>query len=208
MADIGNLQAMGAVETPPARGGIRREVGYLYSAYLMPTSLTAGTRTTFQTQVGATGQGSSNALTYVETNLENAGRIPDSTSWVITDLGIGFNTSTALADIKKIVDNSYVQLNKPGYQRVLGAMMFWPGGWGLNGSVATTENNVVYQTWSNGQPAVFARRKLAEPIILNKGTTFSVDLVTGNSGYSTQTLSATTWTWVAFWGVRLEQIAQ
>src|ERR1041385_1175427 len=196
----------GTVVSPrTANGQVRGENGHLYSAYLLPTSLAKGEDALFLNNVHGVGQGSSNALTYVETNMENAGRVSDSRSWVITDFGVGCNTSVALADLKKILDNSFVVFQKPGYVRYFGPSFFFGAGGGITG--ATTENNVGSYTNGMASPRL-VRRPLGKPIILNKGTSFSCSVFVGNAGYSTQTLSATTRFWIDLWGSFLESIPQ
>src|ERR1041385_3358769 len=125
----------GTVVSPrTANGQVRGENGHLYSAYLLPTSLAKGEYALFQTNVNGVGQGSSNALTYVETNMENAGRASDSRSRALSDSGVGCNAAVALAALKKILDNSFVVFQKPGYVRYFGPSFFFGAGWGITGA--------------------------------------------------------------------------
>lgn len=187
-------------------GNVRKDSGHLWSAFKAPVSYTLIDRDVFVTPQGSEGQGwgSGNPLTFRETNLNNASRVPDQTSWVITDVGVGFVTTIVLGDIQKIVDNTWLVYWKPGYERPLAPLWMLPAGWGLSG-VSTVNAE---ETWANGFQSHTARRRLRRPIVLNRGDTFKFIYRANNATATAQTLSAVTGVWCDLYGDYTQEIAQ
>ena len=169
----------------------------LYSSYLLPTSsaaLAADSYKMFQTNLGATGQGFSSALTIAETNLRTAGQLPNEIGFLIEAIGIHIprlfflDTSSSAEDASRVpqwVDllmfGGSIRFETPEYQEDLGLAGFFPPGLGIvNQAVAAT-----FGTWTtnasgpaqSGSPNLTARANLQNPIELKKGTAFTFNYV-------------------------------
>jgi hypothetical protein len=164
---------------PPINtGDYRADSGHLYSSYFFASGATVLREyDMFTTATGSIGQGYTGSLTETETNLLNANRNADQFSWVITDIGVMFNSDIILGDIQGFLNNASVVFRKPGYERNLGRTDFFAAGGGLWG--VTTMNAA--QSWTNGHPSPQSRRKLKREIIINPGETFKFSLKLANA---------------------------
>lgn len=197
----------GAADTANIR---RKNTSYLYSSRLLPATLAVGRYSYFTTPLGTIGQGFAGALTYTETNMLNANRIPDQQGFIIRKMGfystgyVEAGTTNAAAQISTmgLVSNfAYLALVKPEYQFVVGPPFLTPGGAGqyavASGAAATTD----YAT--NGVPTPQARWELKTPLVLKPGDTFWFDYVVTTAS----TLSNACKTWMILEGEVFTQIA-
>jgi hypothetical protein len=134
----------------------------------------------FAVAQGGEGQGfpAGVPLRISETNLKNAGRIPDEQSFRMRTLGFAFyaHMGGVLADQTSatavVSDNAQAALLKTGgwefdspqWKYTFGPSDFWPAGYGIE------ESGIA----GNGQRTTTARVKLRRPVILRAGQTFSV----------------------------------
>ncbi len=168
-------------------GKLRRAgEGPLYSAFRLYTTagvpaaviVAAQDARMFTTKVGAEGQnwGAGNPLSYNETNMENAGRIPDEQSFRIREIGVAIYSGVGLAAAQDsttavIPDNAQVALlmathlriDTPQWKQVFGPVWFWPAG------VGPDESGLAW----NGQRTLTAARKLRRKVLLKAGQTLA-----------------------------------
>jgi hypothetical protein len=137
----------------------------------------------------------------VETNMDTPGQVPQGKNFVMTQVGVSFNSDIVTADAATLLEAGAIRFAKQGGQFTIrhGTPKMWGGGMGIMTSLATASPA------TNGNPDIRAVRKLAVPRVLGQRDQFSytyiVPRITRNTlGAITQmTLSApcimTIWLW-------------
>lgn len=138
---------MAIMRKKPVRKRIARKgEGYLYSAFLLHTSaatpvdvaIAVGDRTLFSTARGGTGQGfGTTALTELETNVENAGRIPDEMSFKARNMGFLPEPLARGSQQLRIARQGVIKIDKPEYKYTYGPAFLWPCPVGIAGHATT-----------------------------------------------------------------------
>lgn len=135
------------------------------------------------------------------TNVPDAGRMPSSEEMMIFSIAVEFETSVALAALKQVMDNVYMELFIDGSKPFVEALVkHHPAGSGIAGE--TTENSVY--TWGNGVPHPSANRQLAVPHLIPGDSTYSVTL--SEPGGALTAASADILTRVVFRGFRRRKV--
>ena len=195
------LFAKGSAMAARKAGGLARlEEQYLYSTRRFPTAsnntigsgaLTAGTYPFFGKAIGddAVGIGfpTGSTVTLQETNMEQAGQIPQGASFVLNQLGVSFNADAVIADVNQFLEAGTLQFAKTGgtFTLNLGPLKLWPGGTGNGGSaaaattVAATTLNI--QAASNGAIDIRAVRNLRIARTLREKETFAFNILINRS---------------------------
>jgi len=190
---------------------VRANSGYLYSTYFFPNALAVGDYDLYVTPVGQNGQGfpPGYSLTYTETNLINAQRIPDQTAYRFNEIGVYIDSRAPLSDINTLINTSNFRINKTEYNYHYGPLHLFPGGAGVAG--ATADAATPTQAWSNGWPTPTARVKLGTPIELDPGETFKFTINVTQPGtlLGSETIGETLGTRVEIilWGKSASEIA-
>lgn len=152
----------------------RRFPSYL-TGETFPAALSSGQYLFFMNAIGspAANNGFSPLTTPtmsgVETNMDTPGQVPQGKNYVMTQVGISFNTDIATADAATLLEAGSLVFQKQGGQFTLqhGRPSFWGGGMGLSTSLATGSPA------TNGNPDIRAVRKLAVPRVLGQRDNFS-----------------------------------
>lgn len=168
----------------------RYEENYLYSTRRFPNNtandtigagaVTAGDYDFFGNGVGdatttcgySTTAGTS--LTYLHTNMDRGGKIPQGRAFRLFELGISFNARAKPDDIGQLMDTLALRYEKQGGQLVIqhGPVKLWPGGTGVSGfSTGTAERGA-----GNGMASLGAVRRFRLPRELNANESFKYTL--------------------------------
>ncbi len=168
----------------PLNGATRRlEENYLFDSRRFPTfnenetfpgaPLEAKEYSYFMNAIG--GNASNNGfspntvgvMSEAETNMDTPGQVPQGKNFVMTQIGISFNTDISAADATTLLEVGALRYSKQGGQFVMhhGRPSFWGSGMGLPQS--NTGNFV-----SNGNPDIRAVRRLAVPRVLGQRDQF------------------------------------
>lgn len=161
------------------RGGkvaIRRGEGFLYSSFLLGTSaavpvpiaLGIADSVMFVTPRGVAGQGYVAALTDLETNMDNAGQLPNELGFSISQIGFIPNTRLPLRLVNRLAASGTLRLIMPEWEYNLGPAEMFPGGVGVQG-VATGGG---VELGSLGLPTRHSRMVLKDGLLLPGGKTF------------------------------------
>ena len=162
----------------------------LWSTYLFANSTTPATGEfrLFSTAIGGTGQGFTNAISIGETNLQEAGRIPNGVAYDVFGVAahVGASDSTAdSGDLCQALDTDQLiqELLNIQFNTVLSwrftqsnidiapVQLIGAGG-GAFGAISTTQTNTDRGHFNNGASAVWLYRK--HPIALPGSTTFAI----------------------------------
>lgn len=142
-------------------------------------------------------------MTEVETNMDTPSQIAQGKDYVMTQIGVTFNTDITTPDLATLLEMGALRFEKQGGQYTLrhGPTKFWPGGMGIANTAA-----------HNGIADIRAVRRLAVPRILKQKDTFAykyiVTRATRNTlgAVSAATLSAGTIMTVWLWGGQQDNI--
>lgn len=139
----------------------------------------------------------------VETNMDTPSQIAQGKDFVMTQVGVTFNTDITTPDLATLLEFGALRFEKQGGQFTLrhGPTKFWPGGMGIANTAA-----------HNGIADIRAVRRLAVPRILKQKDTFAykyiVPRATRNTlgAVSAATLSAGTIMTIWLWGGQQDSI--
>lgn len=196
----------------------RLEENYLFDTRRFPTfvtgetfpvALAAGEYLFFGSAVGqpAANNGFNPAvvavMSDVETNMDTASQIPQGKDYVLTQIGVSFNTDITVPDLAVLLESGALRFEKQGGQFQLkhGPTKMWPSGMGINSSAA-----------HNGIADIRAVRRLAVPRILKQKETFAYKYVVPRASRNilgtaaNTTLSAGTIMTVWLWGGQQDSI--
>lgn len=180
----GRVRQQGRQQVTSERSGILRAGdGYLYSTFRLFTSaavpvdvVVAATADNgnlmFATQRGATGQGfgAAIALTALETNMDNAGKMPSELGYKINQMGFHTCGDVDVRAAMLIARFSTLRLVMPEYVYEFGPAELWPTGNGMQGFGAVGGGN-----GSVGAPLPQATmRRFKKPLLLPADKTFSI----------------------------------
>lgn len=103
-----------------------------------------------------------------ETNMDTASQIPQGKDYVLTQIGVSFNTDITTPDLALMLEMGAIRFEKQGGQFTLkhGPGKMWPGGMGIANTAA-----------HNGIADIRAVRRLAVPRILRQKETFAYKYV-------------------------------
>lgn len=185
MAKVGSIQVRGKkkprnVAVASANAPRRVGDGYLYSTYRFGTSAATPAAINinangegfqfFSTAIGAVGQGFATNLTPLETNLQNAGKVPGEQAFRMESIGFGGAGDLDVRLTKTVERFGYLKFKTPAYDWTMGRAEFFPlgmnaGGFGTPGGGNAQEA---------GPGPAQAMRKMSVPIILPPNATFGV----------------------------------
>lgn len=165
-------------------GELRLEEGYLYATrFYGAGALVPGEQNNlfFSAQIGAPATivgyaGAVGNLTMRETNLTEAGRVPNSRNMVLDEMGIVYtNTGGVLGDIHQLYEAaSLTYLLQPEGTRIqFGPSRLWTGGAGLTGFTANTNVAARELAAAAGVPSPKDVRRFHVPRILEGGKNFA-----------------------------------
>jgi hypothetical protein len=146
----------------------------------------------------------------VETNMDVASQIPQGKDYVLTQIGVSFNSDISTADLALLLEMGAIRFEKQGGQFTLkhGGPKMWPSGMGISGySTATTVTAA-----HNGIADIRAVRRLAVPRVLRQKETFAYKYVVPRASRNTlgvaaaATLSAGTIMSIWLWGGQQDAI--
>lgn len=202
------LFARGALAPQGYGARSRLEENYLFDSRLIPTTIVAGELLFFGSAVGQpatnNGFGATGVPTMsdVETNMDTPSQIPQGKDFVLTQIGICFNSDISSQDACTIMEVGALRFEKQGGQFTLrhGPGKLWPGGIGQSTGAA------------NGFPDMRCVRRLAVPRVLRQKETFAYKYVipranrnTVNSATATS-ISATSLMTIFLWGGQQDAI--
>jgi len=158
------------------------------------TVLANSTHRIFATQLGRVGQGFVNALTIAETNVKEAGRIPNGVAFDCFGVAgqvykadaaaDGGDITTAInkaADVDELINiqyNAALAWDFTQTQVDIAPFDLCGAGGGAFGAVATTNNAVDHGAMNNGNGGIWMYRK--HPVALPGSTTFAILLRYGS----------------------------
>lgn len=118
----------------------------------------------------------SSSKTKLDTNLKQAGRLPDPKHFLCTAIRFFFAPSMTLADLHLIINGYYIEFEIGDKIYAEGHLDMYPAGGGLAGSVITTVAATTFSTWTNGNPSVQAINDwgVSNGITIEQGQTFQV----------------------------------
>lgn len=167
------------------------------------TVVANGTFRLFATQLGRVGQGFTNALTIAETNIKNAGRIPNGVAYDVYGVSAAFFKADAVNDtgdittaVNDVADtdelastlyNACLSWDFTQTQVDIAPFSLVGAGGGAFGAVSTTQNNTSTGSLQNGNGSIWLYRK--HPVALPGATTFSILLRYGSRAAATGTNS-------------------
>lgn len=139
----------------------------------------------------------------VETNMDTPSQIAQGKDFVLTQLGVTFNTDITTPDLATLLEMGALRFSKQGGQFTIkhGPTKMWPGGMGIANTAA-----------HNGIADIRAVRRLAVPRILKQKDTFAYTYVVPRASRNTlgaaanATLSAGTIMTVWLWGGQQDAI--
>jgi len=184
---------------------------FLYSAFRFEQGvLNFGRYAVFTQGLNQTGQGfpAANPLTPLHTNLVAGGRTPDGDAWTVSHIGVVFATNSDPDDVSAFCRTTHIGYTKRSMEQILGPALFWPGGAGLAGPVATTVPGVDTRQLSNGVPAASAMTKLQTPLELGSGESFSFFFDVDNFGEGAPNLNADLIVWIKLYGRQAQAVPQ
>jgi hypothetical protein len=169
---------------------VRYEENYLYSTRRFPNNtandtigsgaVTAGDYDFFGNGVGdavttmgwATTAGTS--LTYLQTNMDKGGKIPQGRAFRLFEMGISFNARALTTNIAQCMDTLALRFEKQGGQLVIqhGPVRMWPGGTGASGY----STNTATEGAANGLPSLNSVRRFRLPRELDANESFKYTL--------------------------------
>lgn len=122
------------------------------------------------------------SLTYLHTNMDKGGKIPNGRAFRLFELGISFNARALATNVAQLMDNLALRYEKQGGQLVIqhGPVKLWPGGTGVSGF----STNTATEGSANGLASLGAVRRFRLPRTLNANESFK---------YSLRADSATRW---------------
>jgi len=114
------------------------------------------------------------ALTYLHTNMDRGGKIPQGRGYRLFELGISFNARALATNVAQLMDTLALRYEKQGGQLVIqhGPVKFWPGGTGVNGF--STKTNT--EGSANGIASLGAVRRFRLPRELDANESFKYTL--------------------------------
>lgn len=139
----------------------------------------------------------------VETNMDTPSQIAQGKNFVLTQIGVTFNTDITTPDLASLLESGALRFEKQGGQYTLkhGPTKMWPGGMGIANTAA-----------HNGIADMRAVRRLAVPRILKEKDTFAYKYVVPRASRNTlgsaanTTLSTGTIMTVWLWGGQQDNI--
>jgi hypothetical protein len=188
----------------------RLEENYLFDTRRFASgAISPGSNMFFASAVGQPGSNNgfinSMVMTTVETNMLTASQIPQGRDFVLTGIGISFNSGIAVADAAILMECGALEYSKQGGQFTLqhGPAVLWPGGTGLDTAATATGRN--------GRPDIRATRKLAVPRVIKAGETFNYNYnipraVTNLDNSTAFSLSAACLMRIWLWGGQQDRI--
>jgi hypothetical protein len=192
MPGFGGRQLMAGLS---ANKDTRYEENYLYSTRRFPNNtandtigagaVTAGDYDFFGNGVGdaVTTMGYSTtagtALTYLHTNMDRGGKIPNGRSFRLFELGVSFNARALTTNQAQLLDCLSLRYEKQGGQLVIqhGPIKLWPGGTGLTGF----STNTATEAASNGVASLGAVRRFRLPRQLDANESFKYTLAASSA---------------------------
>lgn len=212
------LFARGGLATQMTGAKARLEENYLFDTRRFPTFVTGeafpvalapGEYLFFGSAVGqpASNNGFNPAvvavMSDVETNMDTPSQIAQGKDYVLTQVGVTFNTDITTPDLALLLEMGSLRFEKQGGQFTLrhGPTKMWPGGMGIANTAA-----------HNGIADIRAVRRLAVPRILKAKDTFAYKYVVPRASRNTlgaaanATLSAGTIMTVWLWGGQQDAI--
>jgi len=184
----------------------RLEENYLFDTRRFATgAMTAGDYLFFSNAVGSpasnNGFAAGMTMSEVETNMDVPAQIAQGKDFVLTQVGLSFNSNAAVADIQTLLEAGALRFNKQGGQFSLrhGVARLWPGGVGVANGI------------TNGQADIRAVRRLTVPRILRAKDTFNYSYhvprsVSNLDGSTALTLTAPTLMTIWLWGAQRDAI--
>jgi hypothetical protein len=137
----------------------------------------------------------------LHTNVPDAGRMPSSEEMMVFSIAVEFETSVALAALKQVMDNVYLELfidgSKPFVESIVKHHPAGSGIWGFS-------NEDAAYSYGNGEPHPAANRQLAVPHLIPPDSTYSVTL--SEPGGALTAGSADILTRVIFRGLRRRKV--
>lgn len=114
-------------------------------------------------------------MTEVETNMDVASQVPQGKDFVMTQIGVSFNSNISTPDCATLMESGALRFSKQGGQFNLkhGPVRFWPGGTGLSGYTFTNVAATTVQAAHNGDASIGATRRLTVPRVIRAKETFS-----------------------------------
>lgn len=142
-------------------------------------------------------------MSEVETNMDTPSQIAQGKDFVLTQLGVSFNTDITTPDLAQLLESGALRFSKQGGQYTLrhGPTKMWPGGMGIANTAA-----------HNGIADIRAVRRLAVPRILKAKDSFAYVYTVPRASRNTlgsaanATLSAGTIMTIWLWGGQQDSI--
>lgn len=169
----------------------------LYSTYAFPaaTALASTTSRLFSTALGGTGQGYATGLTKTETNLKEAGRVPNGQAYDVYGVAAqvlgattsggaiqyqnaSFNDASTILTLQNIVNNGVLSWDFTQTNIDICPLMLSGAGGGVFGSVAQNAASASAGAMNNGNGGIWMYR--VHPVGLPGGTTFAIQLFFGS----------------------------
>jgi len=161
--------------------------GYLYSTIGTPLpaagAIAAFAQPAFSYGIGAAGFPAGiqqAAATVVHTNMAVGNQLPDGVAFVAKELGFYARGQVDYRDLRNLFENTVATMmyDNRQQQRDFGPVLLWPGGVGVDASIAVDGAAVLTETFvaNNGSPFVGARRKLKTPIPLKGRRNFDMTI--------------------------------
>lgn len=118
----------------------------------------------------------SSGKTKLDTNLKQAGRLPDPKHFLLMAIRFVFSSDMAIADIQNILKSYYVELEIGDKIFSEGHLDLFPGGAGLDGTTSTTVAASTSGFTNNGNPNPLATNNWGTEhgIHIQQGQTFQV----------------------------------
>jgi hypothetical protein len=201
-----------------AHGGgakARLEENYLFDTRRFAAgALGAGDYQYFASAIGQPGTNNGfvapMVMSEVETNMDVPSQVPQGKDFVMTQVGLSFNSNALASDIALLLEAGALRFSMQGGQYTIrhGVGRLWPGGSGINGFAGAAATAVAA---SNGSADIRAVRRLQVPRVLPAKATFAyiyyVPRAVSNLDNSTAiTLTNPTLMTVWLWGAQRDSI--
>jgi hypothetical protein len=217
----GMASPRGGIRALVQKKDVRYEENYLYSTRRFPNNtandtigagaVTGGDYDFFGNGVGdaVTTMGyftaAGTALTYLHTNMDRGGKIPQGRAFRLYELGISFNARAKANDIGQLMDCLSLRYEKQGGQLVVqhGPVKLWPGGTGVSGF----STNTAAEGSANGvaQMGSVRRFKLARELDANESFKYTLNAPSATRYVDGSAIALSTFVEVTIWLYGLTQ---
>ncbi len=121
----------------------------------------------------------SSTKTKLDTNLKQAGRLPDPKHFLVMSIRFMFGSNMTVADIQAMIRNYYVELEIGDKIFAEGHIDMYPGGGGIDGVATTTATTTTITALNNGiaTPSATNNWGSEHGIHILQGQTFQVRLI-------------------------------